>query len=221
MQGYGALGEFDVPDALRAPVVDAWIGERRRSVVATPTPLGELFFWNEPAVCVPGGSPGTEPAVGFTAFADRVLYDPTGGLLFAQGWAADVSGRVPLQRLGCAEPAMAETARLDYGLPRVDVATQLHADALRPTGWQLAAPLTPDAWCTLRSRGTLTLRAVMTGGRAARHQLDLSTARVLGDLDGAGWTSLARGIAWGAALGRTDRAAACGEGADGRVCECR
>src|SRR3984893_16581720 len=51
--GYAALGGFDVADAVRVSVVDAYLRGRRRGVAVTPTPLGDLFFWDEPDGCMP------------------------------------------------------------------------------------------------------------------------------------------------------------------------
>ena len=176
-------------------------------MVATPTPLGELLFWNEPADSSASGTQVTDARDPRLAiFTDRVIYDPTGGTLFAEGWAADVSARQPLSSLACGEPALAGGCRLDYGLPRDDVAAAMHAEALVRTGWRLEASLTPEEWGTLRSRSALLLRAVLPGGRASRAEVDLSRARVLGPLDGAEWASLPAAIARAAALGRADRA---------------
>jgi hypothetical protein len=54
---FGGIRDFDVPDALRVPVADAYLRARRAGVAATPTPLGDFFFWNEPAACPPPPPP--------------------------------------------------------------------------------------------------------------------------------------------------------------------
>ena len=98
VHGYRALDRFDVPDALRGPVVDAWIGERRRGVVATPTPLGELFFWSEPIICAADRAPASEPDVGLTAPAGR-------GDLDGPEWASLPSAIARAAALGRADRA--------------------------------------------------------------------------------------------------------------------
>jgi hypothetical protein len=57
--GYYALTQYDLPDSLRIPVVDAYLGARRAGAPALPTALGTLVLWNEPAVCpaVPARGP--------------------------------------------------------------------------------------------------------------------------------------------------------------------
>jgi hypothetical protein len=48
VRGYGGIGVFDVADAIRVPVADAYLRARRDGVAAVPTALGALFFWDEP-----------------------------------------------------------------------------------------------------------------------------------------------------------------------------
>jgi hypothetical protein len=54
---FGGIRDFDVPDALRVPVADAYLRARREGVAATPTPLGDFFFWNESPACPPPPPP--------------------------------------------------------------------------------------------------------------------------------------------------------------------
>jgi hypothetical protein len=71
VRGYGGMTEFDVPDAVRVPVADAYLKARREGVAATPTAVGDLFLWDEaPArpqlARAASAPPETEPAAGLT-----------------------------------------------------------------------------------------------------------------------------------------------------------
>ena len=55
-KGFGALTMFDVPDAVRIPVIDDYLRARGGSAPRLETKLGELILWNEPGDCRPAAS---------------------------------------------------------------------------------------------------------------------------------------------------------------------
>lgn len=202
-QGYGALGDFDIPDALRVPVADAYLRGRRHGVPATPTPLGDLFFWDEPGTYTApaqpgGGNPRAELAVELAA------YQPAGGLLFARGWAIDAASGQPLAALALRNVPPGAGAELAYGLNREQAARSMNRAALAHAGWEL----TIQDWYLGRRYDEIAVDAVAAGGRTQQLTIDLSAARVLGPLSGSAWNGLATALGRAAALGRTDRARA-------------
>lgn len=206
--GYGALGDFDIPDAVRVSVVDAYLRSRRRGVAVTPTPLGDLFFWDEPAGCMPAALPGG-PAPRAELAPELVAYQPASGLLFARGWAIDGAAERPLAALTLREAPPGAGADLELGRNRDQLATGLHREALRHAGWELAVRgWRPRRGASPGPEDALVLEAVAQGGGTSRVRLDLTGARLLGPLSGAEWDGLGQAIDRAAALGRADRAAA-------------
>lgn len=208
--GYGALGDFDVPDAVRVSVVDAYLRGRRRGVAVTSTPLGDLFFWDEPDGCMPA-APAGAPGPRAELTPELVAYQPASGLLFARGWAIDGAAQAPLAALTLPHPPPGAAADLELGRNRDELAEGLHREALRHAGWELAV----RGWRPRRDHGggpgpedALVLEAVAQGGDASRVRLDLTGARLLGPLSGAEWDGLGEAIDHAAALGRADRAGA-------------
>jgi hypothetical protein len=206
--GYAALGGFDVPDAVRVSVVDAYLRGRRRGVAVTPTPLGDLFFWDEPDGCMPAALPGA-PGPRTELTPDLAAYQPASGLLFAKGWAIDGATQRPLAALTPREAPPGAAADLELGLNRDDLADGLHREALRHAGWELAV----RGWRPRRGgspgpEDALVLEAVAQGGGTSRVRLDLTGARILGPLRGAEWDGLGEAIDRAAAMGRADRASA-------------
>jgi dolichyl-phosphate-mannose-protein mannosyltransferase len=206
--GYGALGDFDVPDAVRVSVVDAYLRGRRRGVAVTPTPLGDLFFWDEPDGCTPAALPG-RPAPRAELTPELVAYQPASGLLFARGWAIDGATQGPLAALTLQDAPPGAAADLELGRNRDELATGLHREALRHAGWELAI----RGWRPRRASSpgpedALILEAVAQGGGTSRVRLDLTGARILGPLRGAEWDALGEAIDRAAAMGRADRASA-------------
>lgn len=238
--GYGALAGFDIPDAVRVPVVDAYLRGRRHGVAVTPTPLGDLFFWDEPGECgpaapdaqaAPAGGAATRAALPggrsplAVVTADLAAFQPASGLLFAQGWATDGAAKGPLAGLLLrnAPPG----ADFEYGLERDGA-----AEALRHAGWELrvrgwlpggtdgrardSSAAAGGAPGTARGPGkqqALVLDAVAAGGRVVRVRLELPAARRLGPLRGAEWQGMGAAIDRAGALGRADRADALGRAA--------
>lgn len=221
--GYGGLAAFDVPDAVRVPVVDAYLRGRRHGVAVTPTPLGDLFFWDEPGESPPtalsgGARAGAAPRPAVTA--DLAAYQPASGLLFAQGWASDGAMQRPLAALTLrnAPPG----ADFEFGLERDDAAERLHLEALRHAGWELRVRgWQPGAGGSGAGSGAgpgsgpgrgqpLVLEAVAANGSTALVRLELPPARLLGPLSGAEWQGLGAAIDNAAALGRADRTSALG-----------
>ncbi|HEY6324529.1 MAG TPA: hypothetical protein VJA16_23535 [Thermoanaerobaculia bacterium] len=206
--GYGALGDFDVPDAVRVSVVDAYLRGRRRGVAVTPTPLGDLFFWDEPEGCMPAALPGG-PAPRAELTPEMVAYQPASGLLFARGWAIDGAAQAPLATLTLRDVPPGAAADLELGRNRDELATGLHREALRHAGWELAV----RGWRPRRGgspgpEDALIVEAVAHGGGTSRVRLDLTSARILGPLRGAEWDGLGEAIDRAAAMGRADRATA-------------
>jgi hypothetical protein len=206
--GYGALGDFDIPDAVRVSVVDAYLRSRRRGVAVTPTPLGDLFFWDEPAGCMPAALPGAlAPRAELTP--ELVAYQPASGLLFARGWVIDGAARGPLAALTLRSAPPGAAAELELGRNREELATGLQREALRHAGWELAV----RGWRPRRGarpgpEDAMVLDAVAQGGGTSRVRLDLTGVHILGPLSGAEWDGLGEAIDRAAAMGRADRAAA-------------
>jgi hypothetical protein len=218
VRGYGALGDFDIPDAVRVSVVDAYLRGRRRGVAVTPTPLGDLFFWDEPARCAPaartgGESPRAELGV------ELVAYQPMSGLLFAKGWALDGATHEPLAALTLREAPAGAAADFELGRQRDDLVEGSHREAMRHSGWELMVRGWQPHGGNLAARAdpadhhdhagdALDLAATAAGGRQGRVRLDLSGARILGPLLGAEWNGLGAAIDRAAAMGSADRARA-------------
>jgi hypothetical protein len=203
--GYGSLRDFDLPDALRLPVADAYLRARREGVAPVQTPLGDLYFWNEVAAAVPASSaPPARPAgvpARVEVVATLVTYQPAAVRLFARGWALEAVARRPLAALRPRELPPGVAASLEYGasVPDTDA-----AGPPRRIGWELVCRGLRE----LPAGGALALEAVTAGGGTARVQLDLAGVRRLGPLSGAEWHDLGGEMDRAAALGRADRVAA-------------
>jgi len=217
-RGYGALGDFDIPDAVRVSIVDAYLRSRRRGVAVTPTPLGDLFFWDEPATCAPAMRPAGEsprPELG----TELVVYQPVSGLLFAKGWAIDGATQQPLAALTPREASPGAAADFELGRQRDDLVEGSHREAMRHSGWELmvrgwqphGANRAARADHSDHAKDALDLEATAAGGRKGRVRLDLSSPRILGPLSGAEWNDLGAAIDRAAAMGRADRAQALGD----------
>jgi hypothetical protein len=174
----------------------------------TPTPLGDLFLWDEPAACIPAPLPGG-PAPRAELAPELVAYQPASGLLFARGWALDGAAQGPLAALTPRGAPPGAVADLELGRNRDELATGLHREALRHAGWELAV----RGWRPRRGarpgpEDALALEAVAQSGGTSRVRLDLTGARILGPLRGAEWDGLGAAIDRAAAMGRADRAGA-------------
>jgi len=204
-RGYGARWDLDIPDAVRVPVADAYLRGRRHGVALTPTPLGDLYFWDEPEECGPGARPGGGRGGAVEVQADLVTYQPASGFLYARGWAIEAATQRPLAALalGGAPPGAADD--LELGLDRADVAQSTGREALRHAGWEL----TVRGWPGPSAPAALTLDATAApGAPVQRLTLALPALYTLGPLRGAEWNGLAAALARAAAMGRADRAAA-------------
>jgi hypothetical protein len=211
VHGYGAIADFDIPDAVRVSIVDAYLRGRRRGVAVTPTPLGDLFLWDEPDGCLPAALPGG-PGPRAELRLEQVAYQPASGLLFARGWAIDGATQRPLAALALRDAPPGTAADVELGRNRDELAEGLHREALRHAGWELAV----RGWQPRGGRppeGALDLEAVAQDGRTGRVRLDLTGARILGPLSGAEWNGLGEAIGLAAAMGRADRARALGAAA--------
>jgi hypothetical protein len=105
-RGYNALGDFDLSDALRVPVADAYLRGRAEGVAVTPTPLGDLFLWNEPS------PPAAWPAGGSAAHASPGLSAARRfGKLSGAEWAGVAAAIDRAAALGRADRAAALARR--------------------------------------------------------------------------------------------------------------
>ena len=214
VQGFGALGQIDVPDVVRVPLVDAYLRERRRGVVLQSTPIGDLYFWNEPKAALEPPRSGVEPAAsGLGIAVDGALYVPANGLFFAEGWAADVSRPQPLKAL---EPESGRSGAddgwvsLEYGRPRPDLGPDCGPVGNSACGFEYAAVLSPKAFAAFEERGFIGLTAVTAEGATAPVEMTFAKLRVLGELAGDAWSDLGLAVREAAALGAADRDAAAG-----------
>jgi hypothetical protein len=221
--GYGALREFDVPDAVRVPVVDAYLRARRHGAGPIPTPLGDLFFWDESRSCGsaerPGGGGKGGGGRGGPPLIETVTaaYQPASGVLFARGWAIDGATRRPLAGLALGRPAPGADAVLESGLTGAAAPVVEPGPAPRHDGWELwVRGWTPgaarEALCVDAAGGGAgaaagigTIAGTVAGRRSDCVNLDLSRMRVLGPLQGAEWTGLEAAVERAWAMGRADR----------------
>ncbi len=201
-RGYGALAVFDLPDEVRVPVVAAYLRARRGDVRPQSTPLGDLYFWNEPgpdASAPPSSAPGAGRDAEVRVVTDEIVDYPDAGTRLVIGWAADLAHRRPLAGLeiATAPAARPAAASVDYGLPRPDVAAAFDTPALTATGW--IASIRADAAPPLPGI------AIGVDGVRTRVTLPPSRTRALPRLDGAEWSDLAAAVARARALGEADR----------------
>lgn len=204
VRGFGGLEQFDIPDAVRVPIVDAYLRERRRGVTPRATPIGDLYFWNEPPGELPAPSSHEDSAVPDVGIAvEQASYQPMSGLLFAEGWAANVSRPEPLRAL--TPEAEQRLPSLEYGRPRPDLVPYCGSEGSPPCGFEYAAQIAPEVFDAVRQRGFIGLRAVMADGGVAPTEMSLSGVRVLGDLSGNEWSDLRGAVKDAAALGAADR----------------
>jgi hypothetical protein len=201
VRGYQALDRFDVENALRIPVVEAYLRERRRGAPVIASGIGDLVLWDEPAPSEPPTADGIESA-DIAVFVDRQTYDPASRFLVLEGWAADTVGPRPVDVIAAVVDGVEETdARRD--LPRPDAAAFLGAAELVP-GWALVVRIPPWRWPT-----AVTVHARMADGRQRAVVTDPARATILPAMDDAAWSDLAARVDRAAAQGRADRAARC------------
>jgi hypothetical protein len=225
--GYGALREFDVPDAVRVPVVDAYLRARRHGVGATPTPLGDLFFWDKSPSCGAaaraggGGGRGGEGGAGRAGppLVETVVaaYQPASGVLFARGWAIDAATRRPLADLALGRAPPGAAAVFESGLTGAAAPVVEPGPAPRHDGWELwVRGWTPgaaqEAFCVDATGGAdsgarsgLGTSSGTAAGPPGCVKLELAKSRVLGPLEGAEWTGLGAAVERAWAMGRADR----------------
>lgn len=120
VRGHGGIEVFDVPDAMRVPVADAYLRARRDGVAATPTALGALFFWDEQP-------PSRQAAAG--AASERPDTDRAASPALALHRRRPLSG-VEWQGLGAAIQRAAALGRAD----RAAALAAAGQAARRPTG---------------------------------------------------------------------------------------
>ena len=216
VRGFAGLERLDVPDALRVPVVDAYLRERRSGVAPVLTPIGDLYFWNEPSAAPATARPDGAMAAagsGLGIAVERAFYAPGSGFFFAEGWAADVSRQEPLRWLAPTPGGMTSTsgdgwASLEYGRLRPELAVDCGPANGSRCGFDYAAFLAPEALTASLERGFIDLTAVTADGATAPLELSLAKLRILGELSGPEWRGLARAVKEAAVLGAADRSQA-------------
>jgi hypothetical protein len=199
-KGYRALRDFDVPGAVRGPVVEAYLRARRSGVRPTPTALGDLLLWNEPAPCASEAS-GDAPADVVTLRTRRLYHQPSTGLLYARGRATESATGAPLAALTLVGADGIAAGSVEYGLQR----RSSDATGREPIGWELfARNPRGDSLASLRLQGQL------RDGRVVRLELDPEKTTRLTPLVDPAWRDLAVEIDAAWALGLADRHAASG-----------
>ncbi len=197
---FRALRDFDVPGAVRGPVIEAYLRARRLDVPPTPTALGDLYFWNEPATC-PAATSGEASADALSLRARRLYHQPTTGMLFARGRATASATGEPLAALSAAMEDGMAFASVEYGLGRGDPEHPVSG----PAGWELFARI---------PRGEpppgVRLVALLHDGREVRRELDPQETVRLAPLDDPAWRDLESSIDAAWQLGLADRRAAAG-----------
>ena len=204
VHGFGAIVHYDVHNMYHVPIIEAYLRARRDGAPAIQTPLGAVYFWNEPSPPLPPLTPigADAPGPDLELSVNRVVYDPVSQFLEAVGWAADSARRVPLAALEVAQPA-GIAAEVAYGEPRPDVAAYLGPHALR-SGFWFVTRASPD---TLQ-RADFGLRLVAADGRERFIGLDQVPITRLPPLDGVDSDALAVAVSDAEGLGRADRDAA-------------
>lgn len=91
VHGFEALEIFDVPDAVRVPVVDAYLRARTGGVRPYATPLGEVYFWNEP---------GSDDPPTLRMPSEETVDYPDAGRRLVFGWTTDHGASFPLVSTG-------------------------------------------------------------------------------------------------------------------------
>ena len=192
--GYHALREYDVPGALRVPVIEAYLRARRTGLVPTPLPIGDLYLWNAPAACE-ASDKEPAPDIDVEMTVERAYFQVESGLLFAAGRASARASAAPISSLKLSPTAGLRLGAIDYGL-RTAAGTSEVADG-RELFALVAGPDLPAA---------LGFEARLADGRRVVDSFAIPQARRLGHLRGAVWRPLAERIARSWALGLADRA---------------
>jgi hypothetical protein len=207
VRGFAGIWRFDVPDAVRVPLIDAYLRERRQGVAPIVTAIGDFYFWDESRTPETPRSAAGPAAPGVGIAVESVIYAPASGVFFANGWAADVSAREPLKSLELV-PGQLQAgkgwASLEYGRPRsyvLDCGTEEKARC----GFELAGSIPPDVMAAWQKRGEIDLTAVTSDGSAAPIQLSLAKLHTVGELSGPEWRGLDQAVKEATAQGASDR----------------
>ncbi len=196
VQGYGAMSRYDVANALRVPVIEAYLRARRRGAPAVETPLGRLYFWNEAEAAGPPADIGAESAAeSIVLHAGRIFAVPSSGFLVAQGPIAE--GGESWRTVG----AVGGDADADVSVAglRAPVGTAAYE-------WSLVARTTPGELASIRL-------ALQTGDGRRLATFVPTAERQLPRLIGSEWDDLHEEVTAAAALGAADRARAVAEAA--------
>ena len=139
---------------------------------------------------------------------ELALYAPASGLVFVEGWAADVSRPQPLRSLEPGpSPGGDSWARLEYGRPRPELAPDCGSLGDAGCGFEYSAFIPPEAMAASRERGIIDLRAVTVEGATSVVELSLAKLWVLPELSGREWRGLALAVKEAAAQGAADQQA--------------
>ncbi len=195
VRGYGALAQYDVPNAYRVPIIEAYLRARRRGAPAIDTPLGRLYLWNEPDAANPPASPPVTADERLALQGTGVTAVPSTGFVEVRGWTRDLGGAAP--RIGLVR-TRAGDAEITFAAPQRTDAT---GAAPMVSTWSLVARATPVELAGL---------AVELQGADGRLLVspELPPARELPPLAGPEWRDLHAAVDAAAALGAADRAAA-------------
>jgi hypothetical protein len=187
---------------------------RRRDVPAVPSPIGDWFFFDEPAACPPAPPPDAADADARAVVVDRLVYVPETEMLGGEGSAADRTAGLPFAALAIDAGDGAAAVDVEYGIVRHDVASA----ALAPSGWRMTTRIPIDVWNERRRAGRLAFVATSADGRVRRVTVPLARADVLPPLDPP-WTDVRARMRTAEADGRADRARGCGA-RRGQPCVC-
>ena len=207
VRGFAGIWRFDVPDAVRVPLIDAYLRERRQGVAPIVTAIGDFYFWDEPRPPETPRSPAGTAAPGVGIAVESVVYAPASGVFFANGWAADVSKSEPLKSLELAPGSLQASnawASFEYGRSRsyvLDCGTEEKARC----GFELAGSIPPHVMAAWQKRGEIDLTAVTSDGTAAPIELSLAKLQTVGELSGPEWRGLPQAVQEAAAQGASDR----------------
>lgn len=206
---YGALAEFDVPNALRIPIVDAYLVERLKGFPTIHTPLGLLYLLNEPTP----RAQGLQQLATFTGYTNlsppisiaTSVYTPTAGLLFIEGTAREGIG---LQGWRVVELNSAKgtlDANLVYGSSPDNLSRYAPMPRLLAGGWELRTRVSQIQWQALKKGRTVDVEAVLATGQHVRVPLDLAETTELAKLSGKEWRHTASKVELAGEWGRFDR----------------
>jgi hypothetical protein len=184
-------------------------------VPAVSSPIGDWFFFVEPAACSAPPAPDAPDGNATDVVVDRLVYVPETEMLGAEGSAADRGAGRPFAALAIDAGDGAAAVDVEYGIVRHDVP----APTLARSGWRMTTRIPSAVWSERRSAGQLAFVAASSDGRVRRVTVPLARAEVLAPLDPP-WADVRARMQTAEAEGRDDRARGCGARAAGQRCVC-